>query len=91
MFAGLKNKEVKWVSTVKLKGKSIWEAEVNNNDNESHGWKELMRIRDKIKPYGNITDMLRCIRVKKSSEVLYMAQQWNLKWERERLISTTSD
>ncbi|GJT58610.1 RNA-directed DNA polymerase, eukaryota, reverse transcriptase zinc-binding domain protein, partial [Tanacetum coccineum] len=40
---------VKWVSTVKLKGKSIWEAEINNND--SHGWKELMRIRDKIKPY----------------------------------------
>nr|GEU79955.1 hypothetical protein [Tanacetum cinerariifolium] len=40
---------VKWVSTVKLKGKSIWEADINNND--SHGWKELMRIRDIIKPY----------------------------------------
>nr|GEV56184.1 hypothetical protein [Tanacetum cinerariifolium] len=41
--------KVKWVSTVKLKGKSIWEAEIDNND--SHGWKELIRIRDKIKPY----------------------------------------
>nr|GEW35860.1 hypothetical protein [Tanacetum cinerariifolium] len=40
---------VKWVSTVKLKGKSIREAEIDNND--SHGWKELIRIRDKIKPY----------------------------------------
>nr|GEW90480.1 hypothetical protein [Tanacetum cinerariifolium] len=37
------------VSTVKLKRKSIREAEINNND--SHGWKELIRIRDKIKPY----------------------------------------
>nr|GEW21390.1 RNA-directed DNA polymerase, eukaryota, reverse transcriptase zinc-binding domain protein [Tanacetum cinerariifolium] len=40
---------VKWVSTVKLKGKSIWEAKIDNND--SHGWKELIRIKDKIKPY----------------------------------------
>ncbi|GKB28957.1 RNA-directed DNA polymerase, eukaryota, reverse transcriptase zinc-binding domain protein [Tanacetum coccineum] len=40
---------VKWVNTVKLKGKSIWEADIESND--SHGWKELMRIRDKIKPY----------------------------------------
>nr|GEW37747.1 hypothetical protein [Tanacetum cinerariifolium] len=34
---------------VKLKGKSIWEADIESND--SHGWKELMRIRAKIKPY----------------------------------------
>ncbi|GJR17132.1 RNA-directed DNA polymerase, eukaryota, reverse transcriptase zinc-binding domain protein [Tanacetum coccineum] len=34
---------------VKLKGKSIWEADIESND--SHGWKELIRIRDKIKPY----------------------------------------
>nr|GEW58267.1 hypothetical protein [Tanacetum cinerariifolium] len=40
---------VKWVSTVKLKGNSIWEAEIDNID--SHGWKELIRIRYKIKPY----------------------------------------
>ncbi|GJZ55471.1 RNA-directed DNA polymerase, eukaryota, reverse transcriptase zinc-binding domain protein [Tanacetum coccineum] len=40
---------VKWVNTVKLKGKSIWEAECTDND--SHGWKELMKIRDKIKPF----------------------------------------
>ncbi|GJW20329.1 Myb-related protein 2-like protein [Tanacetum coccineum] len=40
---------VKWVNTVKLKGKSIWEAE--STDNDSHGWKELMKIKDKIKPY----------------------------------------
>nr|GEU49747.1 hypothetical protein [Tanacetum cinerariifolium] len=40
---------VKWVSTVKLKGKSIWEVGIDNSD--GHGWKELMRIRDKIKPY----------------------------------------
>ncbi|GKD61002.1 hypothetical protein Tco_1298511 [Tanacetum coccineum] len=169
---------VKCVNTVKLKGKSIWEAESNNND--SHGWKKLMKIRDKIKPYvmfrigdgksiwhnkwckigglvscglvflvqpltsyyfmdgnpkedfnsrqdvwerikangkqlsnyynldnlvltfqsllrsedefygiilGNIADMLKCLRVKKSKEVLNMANQWNLKWEKERLIS----
>ncbi|GJR35226.1 hypothetical protein Tco_1210910 [Tanacetum coccineum] len=31
---------------VKLKGKSIWEADIESND--SHEWKELMRIRDKI-------------------------------------------
>ncbi|GKG17609.1 hypothetical protein Tco_0362566, partial [Tanacetum coccineum] len=58
LFADLKSKElidkkeslwVKWVNTVKLKGKSIWEAE--STDNDSYGWKELMKIRDKIKPF----------------------------------------
>ncbi|GJR25509.1 hypothetical protein Tco_1101741 [Tanacetum coccineum] len=36
----------------------------------------------------NITDMLKSVKVKKSSEVLTMAQQWNLKWENERLIAS---
>ncbi|GJY46776.1 hypothetical protein Tco_0435839 [Tanacetum coccineum] len=40
---------------------------------------------------GNITDMLKCIRFKKSSAVLCMAQQWDLKWEKERMISTISE
>ncbi|GKE60949.1 hypothetical protein Tco_1511316, partial [Tanacetum coccineum] len=40
---------VKWVNTVKLKGKSIWEVDTCESD--SHGWKELMKIREKIKPY----------------------------------------
>nr|GEU62973.1 hypothetical protein [Tanacetum cinerariifolium] len=43
------NPGVKWASTVKLKGKSIWEVEIDNSN--SHRWKELIRIRDKIKPY----------------------------------------
>nr|GEV87373.1 RNA-directed DNA polymerase, eukaryota, reverse transcriptase zinc-binding domain protein [Tanacetum cinerariifolium] len=40
---------VKCVNRVKLKGKSIWEAKIDKND--SHGWKEFIGIRDKIKPY----------------------------------------
>ncbi|GKB60710.1 RNA-directed DNA polymerase, eukaryota, reverse transcriptase zinc-binding domain protein, partial [Tanacetum coccineum] len=40
---------VKWVNTMKLKGKSIWEVDTCESD--SHGWKELMKIREKIKPY----------------------------------------
>ncbi|GJZ73137.1 RNA-directed DNA polymerase, eukaryota, reverse transcriptase zinc-binding domain protein, partial [Tanacetum coccineum] len=36
----------------------------------------------------NITNMLKSIKVKKSSEVLTMAQQWNLKYEKERLIAS---
>ncbi|GJT33307.1 RNA-directed DNA polymerase, eukaryota, reverse transcriptase zinc-binding domain protein [Tanacetum coccineum] len=28
-----------------------WNEEAEVNSNDSHGWKELMRIRDKIKPY----------------------------------------
>ncbi|GJR91054.1 RNA-directed DNA polymerase, eukaryota, reverse transcriptase zinc-binding domain protein [Tanacetum coccineum] len=35
---------------------------------------------------GNITDMLKCLRVKKSIAVLNLAKQWNLKWEKEKLI-----
>ncbi|GKA38383.1 hypothetical protein Tco_0730934 [Tanacetum coccineum] len=40
---------VKWVNTVKLKGKSIWEIEIFSSD--SWGWKNLLDIRDKIKLY----------------------------------------
>ncbi|GJY81630.1 RNA-directed DNA polymerase, eukaryota, reverse transcriptase zinc-binding domain protein [Tanacetum coccineum] len=36
---------------------------------------------------GNITDMLKCLRVRKSTEVLNVAKQWNLKWEKEKLIA----
>ncbi|GJZ34169.1 RNA-directed DNA polymerase, eukaryota, reverse transcriptase zinc-binding domain protein [Tanacetum coccineum] len=39
----------------------------------------------------DISDMLKCIRVKKSSAVLCMAQQWNLKWDKERLFSKIFD
>ncbi|GJR06650.1 RNA-directed DNA polymerase, eukaryota, reverse transcriptase zinc-binding domain protein [Tanacetum coccineum] len=40
---------VKWVDIVKLKGGSFWEAESGSND--SWGWKQLLEIRDKIKPF----------------------------------------
>ncbi|GJY12247.1 hypothetical protein Tco_0381556 [Tanacetum coccineum] len=40
---------VKWVDTVKLKGQSIWLAENNCNDN--WGWKLMLELRDKIRPY----------------------------------------
>ncbi|GJY21196.1 hypothetical protein Tco_0393762, partial [Tanacetum coccineum] len=40
---------VKWVSTVKLKTTSIWEIESTNSD--SWGWKNMLMLRDKIKPF----------------------------------------
>ncbi|GJV35561.1 RNA-directed DNA polymerase, eukaryota, reverse transcriptase zinc-binding domain protein [Tanacetum coccineum] len=50
LFVDLKNKEGLGLNLcINGMRKSIWEAESNNND--SHGWKELMKIRDKIKPY----------------------------------------
>ncbi|GKD64554.1 reverse transcriptase zinc-binding domain-containing protein [Tanacetum coccineum] len=36
---------------------------------------------------GNKTDMLKCLRVRQSKEVLNIAKQWNLKWEKEKLIA----
>ncbi|GJZ15925.1 hypothetical protein Tco_0551602 [Tanacetum coccineum] len=48
----IENKEslwVKWVNTVKLKNKSFWEIDGNSTD--SWGWKNMLKIRDKIKPY----------------------------------------
>ena len=44
------NKEtlwIQWVHTEKLKGKSIWEIAIEAED--SWGWKNLLKIRDKIK------------------------------------------
>ncbi|GJY66214.1 RNA-directed DNA polymerase, eukaryota, reverse transcriptase zinc-binding domain protein [Tanacetum coccineum] len=35
----------------------------------------------------NITEMLKCLRVKKSTAVINMASQWGLKWDKESLIS----
>ncbi|GJV81326.1 RNA-directed DNA polymerase, eukaryota, reverse transcriptase zinc-binding domain protein [Tanacetum coccineum] len=40
---------VKWVNVVKLKGKSIWDIEENYND--SCGWKKLLELRNKIKQH----------------------------------------
>ncbi|PWA72038.1 reverse transcriptase domain, Reverse transcriptase zinc-binding domain protein [Artemisia annua] len=40
---------VKWVNIVKLKGNSIWEIEYQNTD--SWGWKQLLLVRDKIRSY----------------------------------------
>ncbi|GJR86506.1 hypothetical protein Tco_0210517 [Tanacetum coccineum] len=36
---------VQWVNRVKLKGRNIWDIEINDND--SWGWKMLMGLRDK--------------------------------------------
>ncbi|GJV53270.1 RNA-directed DNA polymerase, eukaryota, reverse transcriptase zinc-binding domain protein [Tanacetum coccineum] len=38
---------VKWVHSVKLRGKSIWVVKVDNDD--SWGWENLLEIRDQIK------------------------------------------
>ncbi|GJX03941.1 hypothetical protein Tco_0189857 [Tanacetum coccineum] len=38
---------VKWVHSVKLRGKSIWDVKEESND--SWGWKNLLEIRDQIK------------------------------------------
>ncbi|GJT51140.1 RNA-directed DNA polymerase, eukaryota, reverse transcriptase zinc-binding domain protein [Tanacetum coccineum] len=40
---------VKWVNTVKLKSRSIWEIKACNSD--SWGWRCMLEIRDKIKPH----------------------------------------
>ncbi|GKB61174.1 RNA-directed DNA polymerase, eukaryota, reverse transcriptase zinc-binding domain protein [Tanacetum coccineum] len=40
---------VKWVNSEILRGKSIWE--VNANANSSAGWKEMLRLRDKIRKH----------------------------------------
>ncbi|GJZ05801.1 hypothetical protein Tco_0539594 [Tanacetum coccineum] len=38
---------VKWVNTVKLKGRSIWA--INEEVNDSWGWKNILRLRDKAR------------------------------------------
>ncbi|GJZ70110.1 RNA-directed DNA polymerase, eukaryota, reverse transcriptase zinc-binding domain protein, partial [Tanacetum coccineum] len=38
---------VKWVNVVKLKGKSIWEVQCENND--SGTWKAILNLREKIR------------------------------------------
>ncbi|GJX65445.1 RNA-directed DNA polymerase, eukaryota, reverse transcriptase zinc-binding domain protein [Tanacetum coccineum] len=38
---------VKWVNTENLKGKSIWE--ITAKTNSSAGWKEMLKLRDKIR------------------------------------------
>ncbi|GJR62664.1 probable L-cysteine desulfhydrase, chloroplastic [Tanacetum coccineum] len=40
---------VQWVNRVKLKGRSIWDIDIDVND--SWGWKKLMELRNKIKPH----------------------------------------
>ncbi|GJU02352.1 RNA-directed DNA polymerase, eukaryota, reverse transcriptase zinc-binding domain protein [Tanacetum coccineum] len=40
---------VKWVNSENLKGKSIWE--VNAKANSSVGWKEILKLRDKIRKH----------------------------------------
>ncbi|GKC48510.1 RNA-directed DNA polymerase, eukaryota, reverse transcriptase zinc-binding domain protein [Tanacetum coccineum] len=40
---------VKWVNTVKLKSTSIWEIEGSNND--SWGWRNMLLVREKVKPF----------------------------------------
>nr|GEX28334.1 pentatricopeptide repeat-containing protein At1g63330-like [Tanacetum cinerariifolium] len=51
-WKNLENKKslwVEWVNIVKLKSKSVWTVQVENND--SWGWKTMMHIRDKIKDH----------------------------------------
>ncbi|GJR26775.1 RNA-directed DNA polymerase, eukaryota, reverse transcriptase zinc-binding domain protein [Tanacetum coccineum] len=40
---------VKWVNTENLKGKSIWE--ITAKTNSSAGWKEMLKLRDKIRKH----------------------------------------
>nr|GEZ95577.1 hypothetical protein [Tanacetum cinerariifolium] len=40
---------VKWVNTRKLKNLRIWE--VDHSVNDSWGWKNLLMLKDKVKPY----------------------------------------
>lgn len=40
---------VKWVYEYRLKGKSLWE--VNVSANASWGWRKLLRIRNKVRPF----------------------------------------
>ncbi|GJT28060.1 hypothetical protein Tco_0908335 [Tanacetum coccineum] len=40
---------VQWVNRVKLKGRSVWDIDIDVND--SWGWKKLIELRDRIKPH----------------------------------------
>ncbi|GJU43969.1 RNA-directed DNA polymerase, eukaryota, reverse transcriptase zinc-binding domain protein [Tanacetum coccineum] len=40
---------VKWIHEVRLKGNSIWEIECDNNS--SHGWKQILSLRDKLRKH----------------------------------------
>ncbi|GJZ72789.1 RNA-directed DNA polymerase, eukaryota, reverse transcriptase zinc-binding domain protein [Tanacetum coccineum] len=40
---------VQWVNRVKLKGRSVWDIDIDTND--SWGWKKLMELRSKMKPH----------------------------------------
>ncbi|GJU57111.1 RNA-directed DNA polymerase, eukaryota, reverse transcriptase zinc-binding domain protein [Tanacetum coccineum] len=40
---------VKWVNIVKLRGKSVWEIDIDKND--SWFWKNLIGLRDKVRPH----------------------------------------
>ncbi|GJR69495.1 RNA-directed DNA polymerase, eukaryota, reverse transcriptase zinc-binding domain protein [Tanacetum coccineum] len=39
----------------------------------------------------NIADILKCLKVKKSTEVLNVAKQWDLKWDEGKLIAEIGD
>ncbi|GKA68945.1 hypothetical protein Tco_0775009 [Tanacetum coccineum] len=39
----------------------------------------------------NIVDILKCLKVKKSTEVLNVAKQWDLKWDEGKLIAEIGD
>ncbi|GJV15406.1 hypothetical protein Tco_1360729 [Tanacetum coccineum] len=45
-----------WVNKVKLKGKNMWEVDVDKSD--SWNWKIMLELRDKMRPYviGNVCD-----------------------------------
>ncbi|GJZ89296.1 hypothetical protein Tco_0661078 [Tanacetum coccineum] len=40
---------VQWVNRVKLKGRSVWDIDIDTND--SWGWKKFMELRSKMKPH----------------------------------------
>ncbi|GKF92260.1 hypothetical protein Tco_0278979, partial [Tanacetum coccineum] len=44
---------VKWTSTVKLKGKSVWA--VNEEASDSWGWKNILKIRDEVRNFIMVT------------------------------------
>ncbi|GJR35995.1 hypothetical protein Tco_1211679 [Tanacetum coccineum] len=81
MFVGLKIK-VKWVHSVKLRWKSMWEISAKIND--SWAWKNLLSIRDLIR--NNVSSGL------KVSDMVYNGQwRWPIEWQEKFPMITCLD
>ncbi|GJV73508.1 RNA-directed DNA polymerase, eukaryota, reverse transcriptase zinc-binding domain protein [Tanacetum coccineum] len=70
---------VKWVKFESLKGKSIWE--INAQSNSSAGWKEMLKLRDKIRKH-----VLWKVGDGKSVNVWY--DNWNTAGALSEIVST---